>query len=102
MVSTTSRSPSSLLRRASSARFASSMSRFTPIQYSRVPSPARRGSARVRNQRYFPAAFELEKAFLRPNLCVDTLTKLYAPLHGRPDAEGEYANPRLRQWQCRI
>jgi len=29
--------------------FRSSMSRLTPIQYSRVPSLARRGSARLRN-----------------------------------------------------
>jgi hypothetical protein len=48
--------------KASSARLRSSMSRFIPIQYSNVPSLARRGSRRLRNQRYSPSEFRMRKA----------------------------------------
>src|SRR5260370_9292064 len=44
-----------------SACLRSSISRFIPIQYRIVPSVARRGSARVRNQRYAPAALRTRK-----------------------------------------
>src|SRR6202049_1428503 len=51
----------SLRRKAASARLRSSMSRFIPIQYSNVPSLARKGSRRLRNQRYSPSEFRIRK-----------------------------------------
>src|ERR1700674_1532307 len=51
----------SLRRKVASARLRSSMSRFIPIQYSNVPSLARRGSRRLRNQRYSPSEFRIRK-----------------------------------------
>jgi hypothetical protein len=52
---------STMSRSSCSARFRSSLSRFTPIQYRMAPSLARRGSTRLRNHRYPPPALRTRK-----------------------------------------